>query len=163
MQPHVYLAGPDVFRENRIEHFEEIKRMCKKYYCIAHAPIDDNINTNESIFKYNRDLIDRCDVILANLDMFRGACVDDGTSWEIGYGFAKGKICYGYINCDDELIARKKERINMYDKDKYPIINEAEHPVNLMLMESIRLSGGKICNNIEECLGEINKKYFDGL
>ena len=36
----------------------------------------------------DRAAIDACDVVVALLD---GAQVDDGTAWEIGYAYAKGK------------------------------------------------------------------------
>ncbi len=36
----------------------------------------------------NRAAIDACNVVVALLD---GAQVNDGTAWEVGYAFAKGK------------------------------------------------------------------------
>ena len=44
------------------------------------------------IFKRGRDNISTCDFMVAILD---GAQVDDGTAWEIGYAYAKGKIIIG--------------------------------------------------------------------
>ena len=44
------------------------------------------------IMNRDRAAIDACDVVVALLD---GAQVDDGTAWEIGYAFAKGKSVVG--------------------------------------------------------------------
>ncbi|MCR5563248.1 MAG: nucleoside 2-deoxyribosyltransferase [Desulfovibrio sp.] len=44
------------------------------------------------IMKKDRSAIDDCDVVVALLD---GAQVDDGTAWEIGYAFARGKPVVG--------------------------------------------------------------------
>ena len=44
------------------------------------------------IFEKCRNAIDECDIVVALLD---GTQVDDGTSWEIGYAFAKNIPIYG--------------------------------------------------------------------
>ena len=46
----------------------------------------------EHIMNRDRAAIDACDVVVALLD---GVQVDDGTAWEIGYAFAKGKSVVG--------------------------------------------------------------------
>lgn len=48
---------------------------------------------NQRIGALNRQAIDRCDWIVANLD---GVDVDSGTAAEIGYGYAVGKRIFGY-------------------------------------------------------------------
>jgi nucleoside 2-deoxyribosyltransferase len=42
------------------------------------------------ISKTDLQAIDRCDILLAILD---GAHIDEGVAFEIGYGFAKNKLC----------------------------------------------------------------------
>ena len=44
------------------------------------------------IFNSCKDNLDRCDCLVALLD---GTQVDDGTSWEIGYAYAKNMPVYG--------------------------------------------------------------------
>ncbi|WP_043637315.1 nucleoside 2-deoxyribosyltransferase [Desulfovibrio sp. TomC] len=46
----------------------------------------------EHIFEKCRNTIDECDIVVALLD---GTQVDDGTSWEIGYAFAKNIPIFG--------------------------------------------------------------------
>ena len=50
------------------------------------------IKAKEHIFERCRNTIDECDILVALLD---GTQVDDGTSWEIGYAFAKNIPIYG--------------------------------------------------------------------
>jgi len=47
------------------------------------------LNDSKKVFKKNRDDIDTADAIVAIVD---GPDPDSGTSWELGYGYAKGKI-----------------------------------------------------------------------
>ena len=46
----------------------------------------------KKIMERDRAAIDACDVVVALLD---GTQVDDGTAWEIGYAYAKGKPVVG--------------------------------------------------------------------
>ena len=46
----------------------------------------------KQIMGRDRAAIDACDVVVALLD---GTQVDDGTAWEIGYAYAKGKPVVG--------------------------------------------------------------------
>ena len=49
-------------------------------------------DASKRIMERDRAAIDACDVVVALLD---GAQVDDGTAWEIGYAYAKGKPVIG--------------------------------------------------------------------
>ena len=154
-----------MFRADPMGHFKEVKALCAKYGCEGWAPLDNELEvlTASSIFAANKDLIDACDVVLANLTMFRGACVDDGTSWEIGYGYAKGKACYGYIDGHNatDLKMRTESLVRKHDLNmaEFPQVEDFGGPVNLMLTESIKLSGGAICNTVEECLAAIQMRF----
>lgn len=166
----IYIAGPDVFRSDAISKFEEIKIITNKYNYIGLIPIDNTIDISDNdkftkshsklIFNSNVHLIDKCDIIIANLEPFRGACVDDGTSWEIGYGFALGKKIYGYSPFFDQLL--KDITLKTFDINKQPeysIIENFGHPVNLMIVDSIEKSGGKIFKTFEDCLKNLNEKH----
>ena len=50
-----------------------------------------------TIFRQNVALIEKSDLVLANIVPFRGPSADPGTVWEIGYAYARGipVICYG--------------------------------------------------------------------
>ncbi len=56
--------------------------------CLAHG---ESAETAEHrIFKTDLQAIDRCDILLAILD---GAHIDEGVAFEVGYAFAKDKLC----------------------------------------------------------------------
>ncbi len=164
----IYLAGPDVFRENAIEHLNGLKELCKQYKFEGLAPLDNVIEIPECdkftpkhsnlIFKANFDLIKECDVIIANIVPFRGACIDDGTAWEIGCGFAFGKKIYGYSELYTRTLVditdRYRGSMGDYD-DEYVIIENFGNGVNLMICDSIKESGGEICETFEDCLRKL--------
>lgn len=170
----IYLAGPDVFRENAIEHLNGLKELCKQYKFEGLAPLDNVIEIPECdkftpkhsnlIFKANFDLIKECDVIIANIVPFRGACIDDGTAWEIGCGFAFGKKIYGYSKlCNKSLVEITKDLwdMNDYHGDRngygteFSIVENFGNGVNLMICDSIKESGGEICETFEDCLRKL--------
>lgn len=161
----IYLAGPDVFRANAIEHLNSLKELCDKYNFIGLAPLDNTIEIAEKdkgtplhsnlIFKSNVSLIRQCDVIIANIIPFRGACADDGTAWEIGFGYALGKKIYGYSEFNNfSLKAITNIMFELDRQDEFTEIEDFGNTVNLMLADSIKESGGKIFKTFEECLIE---------
>ena len=95
----IYLAGPNVFKKDAIEDLNQMKQISKKYNQIGNAPIDNEVDFAKvdaatRIFHGNVEMMDSCDVIIANLEPFRGPNVDDGTAFELGYGYSKNKIMY---------------------------------------------------------------------
>lgn len=106
----IYVAGYECFLPNSTELALNAKNLCEKYGFEALSPILENGNKEERdisltkeetakyIFKKNIRLIDRCDIIVANLNNFRGWEPDSGTCFEIGCGYAKGKKLYGFID-----------------------------------------------------------------
>ena len=59
-----------------------------------------------TIFKTNRELIDSCHAVLANVTPFRGPSADVGTAWEMGYASGQGKPVVAYS--DDLSVYRDK-------------------------------------------------------
>jgi nucleoside 2-deoxyribosyltransferase len=160
----IYLAGPDVFKRDAIEYFKNLKEISKKYNHVGMAP-SDNIkeilsqdNAATKIFFRNVEMIDNCDVVIANLEPFRGPNVDDGTAFEIGYGFAKGKLVYGYMEHSHKEL--KDITSELYGKDdKFPEIEDFKYPRNLMIVDSIRKSGGDIFATFEDCLKHLAETH----
>jgi nucleoside 2-deoxyribosyltransferase len=158
----IYLAGPDVFKENAIDHLEELKEIAKKYNQVGVSPLDNKydlfqIGTATRIFHGNVDIMNSCDVIIANLEPFRGPNVDDGTAFEVGYGYAMGKILYGYMEHSDKEL---KDITAPYGEDeKFPHVEDFKYPRNLMIVDSIRKSGGNIFSTFEECIKDLIKTH----
>jgi nucleoside 2-deoxyribosyltransferase len=156
----VYLAGPDVFRKNAVVFLQRLKDLCTQYDFIGLSPLDNEVNPTAkhvaaSIFVGNLDLIDECDIIIANLDPFRGPNIDDGTAFEIGYGYAKGKQIYGYTLYNETSL----EKLTTTYDCGYSVYTEVEnfgYCRNLMLVWSIYASGGKILRTFDDCLKDVS-------
>lgn len=100
--PTVYLAGPEVF-------FPDVEAMAArlKALCAAHGltglfptdaerPADDTTPLARAIYLGNVDLIDPSDAVIADISPFRGAGMDPGTAWEIGYAIARNLPVFAY-------------------------------------------------------------------
>ena len=94
-KPRAYLAGP-LFDEGERWFIEKIETMVAELGFETFLPHRDNppkVKENvKEIFQNDKSAIDNCDVVVANLN---GLTTDDGTAWEIGYAFAKGKYIVG--------------------------------------------------------------------
>ncbi|MGE3301304.1 MAG: nucleoside 2-deoxyribosyltransferase [Arcobacter sp.] len=100
----IYIAGFDVFESNSIEIGKKYVQLCKNYGFEGLYPLDNIVDFNQEkrkiaqdIFKANVNLINQCDIVIANLNSFRGKEADSGTVWECGYATALGKKVYGYM------------------------------------------------------------------
>ena len=97
----IYIAGFDVFEQNSIQIGKEYVNLCKTYGFEGLYPLDNVVNFNQEkrkiaqdIYKANVNLIHKCDIVIANLNSFRGKEADSGTVWECGYATALGKKVY---------------------------------------------------------------------
>jgi nucleoside 2-deoxyribosyltransferase len=99
--PAAYLAGPDVFFPDAKAEGKRKCEMLLRYGIQGHFPLDHEIPECEeiahAIFLGNVALINRSNLVIANIIPFRGPSLDPGTAWEIGYAYARGipVICYG--------------------------------------------------------------------
>lgn len=162
----IYLAGPDVFRRDPNRMFRQLKTLCKEYDFIGISPFDSEAGDNPtatSIFQTNIKLIRDSDIVIANLEPFRGPNVDDGTAFEIGYAYSLGKIVCGYLPLPNRSLALTTMFYKLMHEFKsgsvsnatFPHIEDFGHPRNLMIVEAIYASGGTIESNFEECLKKL--------
>ncbi|MBK9970349.1 MAG: nucleoside 2-deoxyribosyltransferase [Actinobacteria bacterium] len=90
-----YVAGP-LFDEGERWWIEKVERLVAGAGFETFLPHRDNPPKDESnvraIFENDKRGIDECDVVVANLN---GLTTDDGTAWELGYAFARGKHLIG--------------------------------------------------------------------
>ena len=104
----VYLAGPDVFFPDALEIGEAKKRICAQYGFEGIYPLDAHfdvlfnldspVDMGHATFDLMVELMDSCDLVIANLTPFRGPSTDIGTAVEIGYLYGCGKPVFGYTN-----------------------------------------------------------------
>lgn len=145
----IYLAGPDVFEKDSIEIGKRYVELCEKYVFKGLYPLDNVINFNQEkqkiaqdIYKANKNLIDQCDIVLANISSFRGKESDSGTIWECGYATALGKKVYAYINRDTTYLQQFKENEiliceNGFTDKEGKLIEDFDYAVNLMIACSV--------------------------
>ena len=96
----IYQAGP-LFSAAEIRWHKDFKQQLAAAGYVVQWPGDFfsqqeidawGADASKRIMERDRAAIDACDVVVALLD---GAQVDDGTAWEIGYAYAKGKPVIG--------------------------------------------------------------------
>jgi len=112
--PRVYLAGFDVFRPDARAFGECLRATCAEYgfegvYPLdAEAPADlDGPRLAAWIYRSNIDALRGADIVMANVDDFRGPGEpDSGTAFEIGYAAALGKEIWAYTTDAGTLLER---------------------------------------------------------
>lgn len=95
----IYFAGPDVFRQDAVSFFQDVRAHAAQHDLECLIPIDAEIEEATSsseavatkIFQSNCNMIRRADLILANMAPFRGLEPDSGTLFEIGMAYALEK------------------------------------------------------------------------
>jgi len=135
--PNAYIAGP-LFNEGERWFDEQIERIAAAAGFTTFLPhrdgkegkIKSEVNIRQ-IFDEDRTAIDRCDIVIANLN---GITTDDGTAWELGYAYAKGKHIVGVytdwrlqfkfqvvnlmIECSLNKLVRSLDELQVYLRDK---------------------------------------------
>ena len=135
--PQAYIAGP-LFNEGERWFDEQIERIAAEAGFKTFLPhrdgkegkIKSEANIRE-IFKEDMKAIDQSDIVIANLN---GITTDDGTSWELGYAYAKGKHLVGVytdwrlqfkfqvvnlmLECSLDEMVRSLDELKVYLKDK---------------------------------------------
>ena len=157
----IYLAGPDVFKIDAIEYGKKLVELCKAngfegLYLLDNtiANFQNNKETANKIFHANVDMIKDCDIILANMDNFRGPSMDAGTAWEMGMAFALNKKVISY-NCSDLTLKQKTTLEHIDESPKYPIVDDFGLTDNLMLTECC----SDMFESLEEAIEYIKELY----
>lgn len=145
----IYLAGFDVFAPDAVQRGARMKMMCAEKGFIGLYPFDNEADTAQAIFAGNCGLIDSADIVIANLNSFRGAEPDSGTCFEVGYAVAKGKAVYGYVSDARSL----REKLGERDENGFSVENFGL-PLNLMLACSARIVEGDFAAALAVCRAE---------
>ncbi len=148
----IYIAGFDVFKDDAVSIGNKYKEICKSNGFIGLYPLDNQESNANKIFKGNIGLINESDIIVANLNDFRGQTMDDGTAFELGYAYASGKLLYGYLDDDRSMI----EKIGYKDSDGYNT-EDFDKPINLMISESTKIVKGDFENCIKRLKLDLTK------
>lgn len=133
----IYIAGFDVFAPDAVRRGSKMKMICAEHGFIGLYPLDNEAEDVQAIFRGNCALIDQADLVIANMNPFRGDEPDSGTAFEVGYAFAKGKRVILYL--DDARPMR--DRLGPADADGFAV-EDFGLPVNLMLACAAQIVNG---------------------
>jgi len=158
----IYLAGFDIFRPDAVAHGEQLKMLCNKYGYEGRYPLDKQVPRNlppqeqaRWICRANLALLQECDLLMANLNPFRGAEPDSGTVFEVGYAVALGKPVWAYTSRSstmvEQLAVQRLPGRGHVDSLGYSVEDYGMN-LNLMLACSINVVTG----TVEDCLHEID-------
>lgn len=158
----IYLAGFDVFRVDSLAHGEWLKQQCRRHGFEGLYPLDNQAPVGLSgralaqwIYESNVALIRRADVVMANLNAFRGAEPDSGTAFEVGYAAALGKPVWAYVDEADSLVqrlavARRDDPARHVDDRGYTV---EDFGLNLNLM--LACSATVVVGDAAQCLARM--------
>jgi nucleoside 2-deoxyribosyltransferase len=106
-KPYVYLAGPDVFYPDPMGRAKHMKSALAKRGMIGLFPMDSQLDQKQypspkdlglAIAQANEGMMRKADIIIANIQPWRGPEADDGTSYEIGFMAALNKLIVLHTN-----------------------------------------------------------------
>ena len=163
----IYLAGPDVFEPNAVEVGEKLKQLAHEYGFIGLFPLDNIIpakrtphETAQAIRDANIKLIESADIIMANLNPFRGIEPDSGTVFEVGYAAALKKDIYCYATDCREMIERVRD--NQQLPADATLCQEGKTIEDFKLSHNLMLINLVVAVDAESCLAHIAKMQSGG-
>jgi nucleoside 2-deoxyribosyltransferase len=141
-----YLAGPDVFLPNAVAHAATKVEICRRAGLRGLPPLNDDAAAAATqpefwqvIYEKDVAMMEKSDLIIANLTPFGGASADSGTLIEVGWFLGKGKPIFGYSNTPENFESRMRRQLGATQTD-FDI--EGFHlPDNLMIVGAVRSSG----------------------
>jgi nucleoside 2-deoxyribosyltransferase len=115
--PRAYLAGPDVFLPNAVEHARTKVSICARYGIEGCPPLNEDAGSLGSLppdeawrVIYAKDvaMMESADLIIANLTPFRGVSADAGTLVELGWFLGRRRPVFGYSNSATPFTERSR-------------------------------------------------------
>ena len=147
-----YLAGPDVFLPNAAEHAARKIAICARYGIRGLPPLNEDIAALASlseaeagiaIFAKDVEMMERAEIIIANLTPFRGASADSGTLVEIGWFLGRGRPIFGYSNTATLFAERSRAQVAaMPDPMPGLAVEGFGLADNLMIPGAVQAAGG---------------------
>jgi nucleoside 2-deoxyribosyltransferase len=140
-----YLAGPDVFLPNAVAHAAKTE-ICRRFGVHGLPPLNEDVESAatgleawRSIYEKDVALMEKSDIIIANLTPFAGASADAGTLIEVGWFLGKGKPIFGYSNTPETFESRMRKQLGPQHAD---LGIEGFHlPDNLMIVGAVATGG----------------------
>ena len=144
----IYLAGPDIFRPDVQAWITSARDICRQHGFEALTPLDHGETEPRKILAGNLELIRKAQMVVANLNPFRGFEPDSGTAFELGYALALGKKLWAYVDSAEPLLDRIRcaEALSADAKrdSQGMAIEDFGLPINLMLALNAQLVEGDL-------------------
>ncbi len=160
--PRIYLAGPDVFLPDAKAIGEAKCAICRDHGLEGVVPAEGmldlaGLSKTEQVRKIalaNEALMRGSDAAIANMTPFRGASMDAGTAYEMGFMRALGRPVFAYTNAPGNYAPRAREiralGLPAGDFDAEEVNIEAfDLADNLMMVVAVLESGGDVHGNDE--------------
>lgn len=115
-----YLAGPDVFLPDAPAHAARKSAICAAHGITALPPLNEDVASLAAmpeeaawriIFAKDIAMMERADIVIANLTPFRGASADAGTLVELGWFLGRGRPIFAYSNSATLFAARSQAQL----------------------------------------------------
>jgi len=147
-----YLAGPDVFLPDAMNHARRKVEICARYGIVGRPPLNEDIDALRAmpeedawklIFRKDISMMEECDIIIANLTPFRGPSADSGTLIEVGWFLGRGKPIFGYSNSAVPFAERSRRHVaSVADPIAGLAVEGFGLPDNLMIPGAVLAGGG---------------------
>lgn len=171
-RPVAYLSGPERYDEDAVQRYQRMKEICGRHGLEARTPLDLAAGVREikagnaytkaaNLFDNYQQQIRNCDLIIANLNDYRGyECCND-TGFECGMAFQLGKALYGYMDDARPMklrvphLGEEKEFRDMSGCN----VENFDYPLNLMFGCSMEILEGKFEEVVEDIAADFFRKH----
>jgi nucleoside 2-deoxyribosyltransferase len=147
-----YLAGPDVFLPDAAAHARRKVAICAHHHIEGRPPLNEDADLPHTmrhkdvwamIYRKDIEMMEACDLIIANLTPFRGASADAGTLIEVGWFLGRGRPVFGYSNSATPFAERCQQQAMAWP-DPVPGLSVEGFglPDNLMIPGAVLQGGG---------------------
>lgn len=155
-QPIVYLSGFERYDADSEVIYHKMKELCRKNGLTAVSPLEDapgfsRIETNNpytlasNLFDNYQRHVRHCDIIISNLNDYRGYEPCNDVGFECGMGFQLGKKLYGYMDSTEHLIHRLPHfgAAKGFRDQTGCNVENFNYPANLMFSCSMKIFEGR--------------------
>lgn len=153
--PKAYLAGTEIFYPDTDQTREKYHKLCEKYGIIGYYPPDnapedefkEYVKKDDSVhememyhFTHDVNHIMRTDIIIANLNDYRGNEPDSGTAVECGIAWGMGHRCFAFID-DARPMKERFKGVTKVDENgvlcdkNMAHLEDFDQPLNLMFSD----------------------------
>lgn len=166
--PLIYLSGFERYEEDGKVILDKMKEICKKYGYEAVSPLDfapgvEKIESDNpyiwaaNVFDNCQQHVRNCDIIIADLNDFRGYEINNDVGFECGMGFQLGKKLYGYMDNTDKLIHKIPHTGQEmgYRDQTGSNVEDFDYPANLMFSCSMKIFEGSFETVIEKIIKDL--------